>query len=208
MNNVRSVKPSKEDKIRTLRAQLAELEKTETPPVLENTMVLEEKYPELKLDDMIPVMSLLPYSLNLSTREQGQGTTKKFSKFGEIKKILYKDLLEILDNHSNFMEAGYFYILSPAVISQHGLQETYSKILNKEKVENLLSLSSEECLNVYTLANEKQKEIIIQLVVDTVRDNPEKVNLNVVDKLSRLSGVEIIKRADDEREIKNITSEK
>lgn len=207
MNSTKNTQASRDAKIARLKAELEKLQGDEQPKAVE-APVIEESYEKIELDDMVPVMSLLPYTLNLSTKEQGQGSTKKFTRFGEIKQVLYKDLIDILDNHANFLEAGFFYILSPAVIKQHGLGDVYSKILTKEKMEELLSLRDEECLKVYSSANDKQKEVLIELVIDKVRDNPESVNLNLVDRLSRLSKVEIIKRAEDEREIRAITSEK
>lgn len=207
MNSTKNTQASRDAKIASLKAQLEKLQSEEQVKEVQ-APVIEENYEKTKLDDMIPVMSLLPYTLNLSTKEQGQGSTKKFTRFGEIKQILYKDLIDILDNHANFLEAGFFYILSPAVIKQHGLGDVYSKILTKEKMDELLSLKTEECLSIYSSANDKQKEILIELVIDKVRDNPESINLNLVDRLSRLSKVEIVKRAEDEREIRVITSEK
>lgn len=152
-------------------------------------------------EEYIPVMSLIPYPLNLSTKEGGQGTLKRFTKFGEIKKILYKDLVDIIEHHSNFVESGYFYIMHPQFIRQHGLDEIYSKILTKEMIEEIISAKTEEGLNLYNSANETQKEIIIQMLIDKVRDNVSEVNLNMVDKISRASGIDITKRAEESRQL-------
>jgi hypothetical protein len=178
------------DEIEMLRAKLALLENKSD----------DEVDAKIEQDEYIQVMSLLPYPLNLSTKEMGQGSIKKFTKFGEIKRIMYKDLVDILEVHANFLEAGYFYILNPALIRHHGLNDVYSKILTKDKIEEILLANSEECVSLYNSANEKQQEIIIQLLIEKVRNNSEGVNLNMVDRLSRASKVDIMKKAIEGKE--------
>jgi hypothetical protein len=56
--------------------------------------------------DYIKVMSLLPYRLNLCTRERGQGKVYRFDKLFQVKKIIYSDLVDILEVNRDFMEAG------------------------------------------------------------------------------------------------------
>lgn len=182
-----------------LKARLAELEPA---PVL-----IEEKSEELPLrnkiplDEYIPVISLLPYRLNLATKEGGQGDIKKFTRFGEIKNILYKDLVDILETNRGFAEAGYFYILNPDVIRQHGLDDVYSKILTKEKIEEILNnnTDAEACVNLYNSANAEQQRVIVQLLVNRIKEYPNGVNLYTVDRISRLSGIDIPAKAQAEK---------
>lgn len=163
---------------------------------------------KIQLDELIPVMSLLPYNLNLSTKQGGTGTLKKFTRFGEVKKILYSDLLNIMDVNSAFLEAGFFYILHPALLRHHGLEETYSKILTKEKIEAIIGANSDEVITLYETANSKQQEIIIEFLVDRLKENPDSVNLNVVDKLSRVSKVDIMKKVDSAKELDELVADK
>jgi hypothetical protein len=208
MNTKSTTKLSTEGKIETAKARLARL-KAEIAELEGNVEAAKEEARtfakpnvvdvKIQQDEYIPVMSLLPYNLNLTTREGGQGSVKKFTKFGEVKRIIYKDLVDILEVHPNFMEAGYFYILHPGFIRHHGLNDIYSKILTKDKIEEILLANTEECVTLYSSANAGQQEIIIQLLVDKVRDNPESINLNMIDKISRVSKVDIIKRAEDSK---------
>lgn len=182
-----------------LKQQLAELQK-------QIGVVEEEEYQEKKIaqDDYIRVMSLVPYNLNLATQSGGQGSVKKFTKFGEVKRIIYKDLVDIMEVHRNFLEAGYFYILDPNVIRYHGLNDVYDRLLTKERIEEILDTKSEESADLYMSATEKQQEIIVQLLIDKLKANPDSVNLNVVDKISRLSKVEISKKVDEEKALADI----
>jgi len=175
---------TKEEELAMLRARLAELEGASAATA------------EIKQDEYIPVMSLLPFALNLTTREGGQGSVKRFAKFGEIKNILYRDLLDIIEVNKNFLEAGYFYIMHPRFVRQNGLDDIYSKILTKEKIEEVLETNPKTCVDLYTSANEKQQEIIVQLLIDKIKANPDSVNLNVVDRISRLAKKDISKLAE------------
>lgn len=183
-----------------LKARLAELESTYYPVETDKEQRKEAKRDKVLLDDYVPVISLLPYRLNLATKEGGQGDIKKFTKFGEVKNILYKDLVDIIEINRSFMEAGYFYILDPLVIRQHGLDETYSKILTKEKIDDILNnADSEYCVALYNSANPEQQKVIVQLFVDKMKNNPDSVNLYTVDRISRLSKTDITKKAEEEK---------
>ena len=195
-----AVSPSVDEKkeIEALRARIAELENGE-----------KKEDNKIQLDEYIPVMSLIPYRLNLSTKEMGMGDIKRFIKFGEVKNILYKDLVDIMEVHSNFMEAGYFYILDPRVIRQQGLDEVYSKILTKEKIEEILTNNSnpEHCASLYNSANEEQQKIIVQLLIDKIKGNSDSVNLNTVEKISKLSKTDILKRAEESKALAELRAE-
>lgn len=188
---------NQQSEIEMLRARLAELEKNDE----------EKQEVKIQQDEYIPVMSLLPYNLNLSTKEAGMGSIKKFTKFGEVKRILYKDLLDILEVHHSFMEAGYFYILHPAFIRQQGLDDTYATILTKDKIEKIISTNSDDSVELYKSANERQQEIIVQLLIDKVRADPNSVNLNIIDRISRLSKRDIVKIAEEAKELESPSEE-
>ena len=156
--------------------------------------------------DYIKIMSLLPWRLNLCTREKGQGKVYRFEKFGQIKKIIYSDLVDILEVDAGFMEEGAFIVLNPKVVRTHGLDEIYSKILTKEKIEQILD-GTDENLALFANTNKRQQEIIIDLVIEKLIQNPAGLDLNMIDKLSRLSGVNISERAENSRKLLAIPTE-
>lgn len=212
MNNKTPKELSDDEKkeIAALEARLAELKSGSgtTERIRPERQRKEAKRDKVLLDDYVPVISLLPYRLNLSTKEGGQGDIKKFTKFGEVKNILYKDLVDIIEVNRSFMEAGYFYILDPLVIRQHGLDEVYSKILTKEKIEEILNnANSEYCVDLYNSANPEQQRVIVQLFVDKVKKDPSTVNLYTVDRISRLSGIDITNRAEEEKALEKQLAE-
>jgi hypothetical protein len=185
------------DRISALEAELALLRDEKVEKVLDVSEDI-----KIAPDEYISVMSLLPYHLNLSTRERGGGKTYKFEKFGQIKRILYSDLVDIFETHPTFLEAGYFYILSPKVIRHHGLDDFYTNILTKEKIELILvgeNKNVEACVALYQTANKLQQEIIVTFMTDKLIENPDSLDLNFVDRISRISGINIAEKAKDAR---------
>ena len=186
--------PSKRQaELDALKARILELEKASS--IVQEEVIPSYESESVASDDYVKVMSLLPYMLNLCTQPLGKGNVKTFTKFGEVKKILYKELVDIIESNPGFTNAGYFYIMNPYVIRQHGLEEAYAKILTKEQLEKLLTLNSDDSLELYKSANPEQQEVIIELLAEKLRTNFASVNLNIIDKLSRLSKVNILAKA-------------
>jgi hypothetical protein len=159
------------------------------------------EFVEINGKEYIGVMSINPVPLILSTQPRGGGKVFNFSKFGEVKRIMYDDVVAVIENHPTFAEQGRFYILDNRVIRYHGLDEAYNKILTKEQIEKILN-NNGNALDLYNAANDAQKKIIVEFLVKTLRDNPDSVDLNLVDKISRISGVKIQERAEESRQMK------
>lgn len=194
-----SQKLTKAQEIEQLKAKIAELENGATLSTYEEV--------KIQLDEPISVMSLIPFTLNLSTQSGGQGNLKKFTHFGEVKKILYKDLLDIIEVNRSFAESGYFYILNKEVVRQNGLEEAYSKILTKEKIDEILSTNSDECVTLYESTTPEQQEVLVRLLIDKIHANPGSINLNIVDRISRIAQVDIVKKAQDEKDLLKVLEE-
>jgi hypothetical protein len=152
--------------------------------------------------EYIKVMSLLPYRLNLCTKEKGQGKVYKFDKIYQVKKIIYADLIDIMEVARGFLESGFFIILNPKVVRAHGLDEVYDKVLTKERINEIFS-GTDEGIALYSSASKEQKDIISDIIVQKLTENPGSVDLNLVDKLSRLSGTNLSQKADEVRELLN-----
>ena len=183
-----------------LMAQITELQKQLGGSTEISEPVKSKNEDKIQQDEYIDVMSLLPYNLNLSTKKDGSGVTKSFTRMGELKGILFGDLMDIIDNHRNFAESGAFYILDPRVVRRAGLDSFYSKILTKDKIEEVIKAKSENCVALYKSCNERQQLLMVQLLIEKIRDNPESVDLNVVSSISTLSSIRIMDMAEDARE--------
>jgi hypothetical protein len=150
---------------------------------------------KIALDDLIPVMSLIDYPLNLMQQNNGRAKYR-FDKFGMTKQLLYQDVLVILENYMHFLENGFFIILDKRVVARHGLQEVFSKILSKEQIEKILD-GSKDALKLYQGCSPEQQKKIIGMVTRKLVDNLDSMDMNLVNSLSRLSGVNILENAED-----------
>ena len=161
---------------------------------------------DIPMNAYIRVMSLFPGHLNLSTQERGLGKVFRFENFGSMKRMLYSDLIDVLEAYSKFANAGYFIILDPRVIRNHGLEDAYAKVLTKEKIESIISGSS-DAHELFSACNARQQNLIVSMLIEKIRDNPESVDLNMIDRISRLAGVDIAKKAAESREFFNLDNQ-
>lgn len=157
---------------------------------------------KLALDELVKVVSLIDYSLNLLPQGQNMGGRAKyrFEKFGEVKQIIYQDILQIIEQYSSFMEKGMFMILDQRVIDRHGLHEIQSKVLPKEKLEQILS-GSKEAVEIFKSSGEDQRRLIVGMITRKLAADPKSVDLNLVSDISRISGINIQQNAEESREL-------
>jgi hypothetical protein len=149
---------------------------------------------DIRPDEYIRVMSLCPMALNLSTQPKGRGKVIRFTRFGEVKSILYSQLVDIIDINTSFVQSGMFYIMNKKVVRKHGLDEVYAKILTKEQFEEIVAASSDDAIELYRQSNGAQRENINVILIAKVRDG-EIIDLNFVSKISKIGGVDIMEKA-------------
>jgi len=162
---------------------------------------------KINSDDYIKVMSLNPYELNLTTERNGRGKIFSFKDFGEVKNILYGDLVLIIETHGSFLNQGRFVVLDQRVIRRHGLDESYGKLLTKENFELILdgrlsdnsSGNQSDAVKLFESANDVQREAVSQIFVDKILAE-EDVDLNFLDRLSRIINYSIVDKARKTRE--------
>ena len=152
-------------------------------------------------DDFIEVVSLTPFKLNLSTEPNGRGRVVKFEKFGDVKRISYADLVRIIDSNQKFLESGYFYIMDERVIKKHALSYAYDSILTKEKLQQVFDLK-DTAVSLYQSASDVQKQFIHQIISEKLIRG-ENIDLNVVSKIEKISGINLIQSANEARESKS-----
>lgn len=146
-------------------------------------------------DDYIKVMSLCPYVLNLRTeRNPKNGKVYTFNSFGEVKRIQYRDLVKIIETHPTFTNDGVFIIINSKVIRRHALDESYESVLEKENIEKILSGNQTDAVNIFKTANDRQKNIIADMIVDKIVNN-HGIDLNLVYRLSQEAGYDIHEKA-------------
>jgi hypothetical protein len=151
----------------------------------------DEEYDTIQINpnDYIRVISLCPYQLNLSTQGGGRGKLFSFSSFGSSKRILYSDLVDVLENYSHFLNEGLFFIADKRVVRRHGLDDLYSTILTKEMIEKILDgTQTSDAVSVIKSASKTQQKMIAQMFIDR-RLMGQDVDLNLWDKIERATGI-------------------
>jgi hypothetical protein len=168
--------------------------KKEAGRILEQSIMDDEEEQEIDIrpDKYITVISLFPGELNLSTLPGGKGKVFSFRSFGEKKRILYSNVVDIMESLPSFLEGGYYYIADKKVITKHGLDDIYKTLINKETIELLFTndITEEDATAIYKSANKNQQETIVNLFVRKLTGGTP-LNLNIVNAITRLSGVDI-----------------
>jgi hypothetical protein len=151
----------------------------------------DDEYENIKInqDAYIRVISLCPFQLNLSTEGGGRGKVYSFQSFGSTKRILYSDLVNVLENYNHFLNDGLFFIADKRVIRRHGYDELYSKILSKEMIEKILDgTRGADTISIIKSTSKKQQEMIAQMFIDR-RLAGQEVDLNLWDKIERATDI-------------------
>lgn len=146
----------------------------------------------------ITVMSLVPYRLNLSTLANGKGRLFTFNKFGEKKRLHVNDLVDVIEHYRSFVERGFFYIMNPQFVDEHGLTEVYASILSEDKMRKIVECNSADVVPLYEQANQTQRHFINELIIQRIVDG-EQVDMNVIAVLSRIGGFDISAQAENRK---------
>ena len=151
---------------------------------------------QINPNDYIRVISLCPFQLNLSTQGGGRGKIFTFNAFGSSKRILYSDLVDVLENYSHFLNDGLFFIADKRVVRRHGLDDLYSTILSKEMIEKILDgTQTSDAVSVIKSASKSQQKMIAQMFIDR-RLTGQDVDLNLWDKIERATGINMQEQYD------------
>lgn len=190
-----TLEPSKKDtdiKLKSLEQQLAEAMKLITR-LSEQTNVIKTKETTEKIDsdELIPVISQCVGELTLTTEGNGSGTPYIFSEFGDIQDIPFGDLRDVVKNNKSFTTNGYFYIAHDEAVKQLRLTTLYKKLLKNEDMIHLFEKDANTIIELYKLAPDSQKQIVIDLVTDK-KINGIAVDANVLMTLGQLSGKDLI----------------
>ena len=166
----------------------------------------QEKSKEISPNTYVNVMSLVDNPLNLSTKPRGQGKPFRFESYGTIKRMFYSELMDVIENHPNFFEKGYFYILDRGVIELNNYVELYDKLLTKEMMDSIVN-NAPNAVNLFESAGESQRSLIVEKFVSKIYDGQE-VDFNLINNINRISGKDIQKMATERKEAMELVENK
>ena len=120
----------------------------------------------------------------------------KIQKYGEVKNVLYGDLIAIINNHFKLASEGGFYIFDREAVALTGLADAYEHMLDKTGMEALLAKPIEEIRSTFEEISDYQKETFATCVVNALVQGLEisTVKINLIEEIT---GSPIMTRVDD-----------
>lgn len=177
-----------------LKKMLSELtEKIDNLSSNKNNEISEvsEEYPEPDANKQIKLISMFYGVLNLcNNSNRSAGRILTFSKFGEVKSVLYHDLVDYVNNERRFAEAGYFYILDKASVYHLGLTSEYEHLVDGDIVNHLMDYSVDELDSIVSIMTDVQKQSIADLFSDKLYHG-NVMDLNKISIISKYLPVSI-----------------
>lgn len=112
----------------------------------EETLTPAEKVFEIKDEDMIAVMSGVKSELIHRSRRTGR--MWKFSKFGQVDKMPFIELLKIQNTNPKAFVDCKLIILNKQVVEQFGLEDVYKNIVTPQNLDEVFSKSVDDILDI------------------------------------------------------------
>lgn len=186
-----------EQQLKAIQEQLSSLMNvgSQSPSAtLETTYEISNDLEEINIrpDKYITVMSLLPQTLIL----KGNGKIYKFKSYGEIHRIVYGDVMDIIHNHSELAKNGGFYILDENVVAVQGLKEAYNDILNKKALDELITKNVAQFESIFVSLSTLQKNTIAQNIVKAIVSGQD-ISINIVNIVNKHCKINIDNMVND-----------
>lgn len=154
----------------------------------------EESVPEIPLNKTIKVMSLYSGGLNLKTSDSS-GKVIRFNRFGDVRPIIYSDLIQMISHQYRFFIEGYCLILDNDVIKAHMFEEYYNKFLDKKQIDNILNYEDSVIKNLFKNTTKIIQQTIVDLILNKIVEN-KPIDKNKVSVISEVYGEDLYKLAE------------
>jgi len=171
-------------------------ETTDVEPKEEVVVEYKDDNSPIAPNEYVRVTSLCKGKLNLTTKRNGGGTIFRFVSFGQTKNITYQNLEEIVNNNRSFAEKGYYYIQNKKAVRDLMLEEYYENLLDDDAIKSLLEGKNSNMVEVFSIANQTQKEQIVGLLIKHVV-NGGKSDRNQLYAISGIYGRDIAAMIED-----------
>lgn len=189
------------DELKAMMEQLMESQKTQPEVVTkpQDDMEIDDEVELIPPNKMMNLTSLFYGGMTL----QGANKPIRFEHFGMTRPVSFEDLTFICNNHRSLAENGFFFIHNKDAIKALYLDDHYKRFVNKQTIENIITLPDQEITNIFNNVTNELKETIIDVVIAGVKqhiqtgDNMKYSNRNKIELLSSLSGKNIWKIAND-----------
>lgn len=141
-------------------------------------------------DELIPVVSLTPHQLNISTEGYGKGDIITFEKYGEVQDIYFDALMKLVQKNKTFFNEGKLYILDQRAVRDLRLDRIYEDLISNETFDKILELTPEQVCDFYEQAPKGQKDIIKDMLIQKKFEG--NVNMNILYSLDTKFGLGLV----------------
>ncbi len=186
LENAKKEKEAMNETLIALQKQLAELQ-SKIEGKEENSQVVIKQNGDLTRT--VKVVSLLPNVYNLSTQPLGRGKLYQFNRFGDSHMIKFSDMQDILAIYLNQFEKGYAVLTNKQDYEDLGIGYIFDEVMDKEKIEQLVKLDTQDSVDIIIDMEEDMQEKIIGIIANRIAEGAS-YDYNKIKKLED-AGLEI-----------------
>lgn len=179
------------EKMAEMQKQIDENNKPQTVVVNNNDNIRGKK---------VKVINLMQNPLNISTESNGGGRTYSFKNYGDSRLIKFDDLADIVASYPYTMEHGLAYICDKEVVKELGLEDEYSKLFDKERMDKVVWLREESDLDLFLGMDINLQESAAKRIAELINAN-ERMDYNYLRTIKEKTGIDIEEIA---RELKDL----
>ena len=197
--NEKLAKENKElsESISTLMKQMQEL----SDKINSQSTVANDSPEDPNANKQIKVMSMFYGELNLcNSINRSSGKIITFDKFGQIKSILYHDLVDYVNTERKFAEEGYFYILDKDAVYSLGLSPEYEKLASAEIMNNITTYSDTDVEAIVSVMPDAQRKSMCNIMADRMYHGLT-YDLNKLNIIKNVTGIDIQAMANEKKEV-------
>ena len=148
----------------------------------------------------VKVINLMQNPLNISTEPNGGGRTYSFKNYGDSRLIKFDDLSDIVASYPYTMEHGLAYICDKETVKELGLEEEYSKLFDKERMDRVVKLREESDLELFLGMDINLQESAARQMAERINAN-ERMDYNYLRTIKEKTGIDIEEIAKELKEL-------
>lgn len=131
---------------------------------------------------VIKVMSMLNNTYNLGTKKFGAGKVFTFEKYGEVKSIKFRDMLDVISIYEKQFEQGMAILLNKQDYVDLGLEHIYDDVLTMGQLEDIVELTKHEHIDIILGLSDVMFESVLSIIARKVVDG-HSYDFNMIEKL-------------------------
>ena len=180
-------------------AKMAEMQKQIEENSKPQTVVVNNENNAIR-GKKVKVINLMQNPLNIATQPNGKGRLYSFRNYGDSRLIKFDDLADIVAAYPYTMERGLAFICDKEVVRELGLEDEYSKLFDKERMDRVIWLREESDLDLFLGMDIKLQESTARRIAELINAN-ERMDYNYLRIIKEKTGIDIEEIAKELKEL-------